>query len=82
MLQFHYQQGASSKLSLFPHIMELSAKKNSSIQLHSFPEQVTEGLSIYYISEGRFEWKLNGQLHILFPGDVVVIQPGQKYGKH
>lgn len=80
MLQFHYQQGASSKLSLFPHIMELSNKKNSSIQLQSFPEQVTEGLCIYYISEGRFEWKLNGHPHILFPGDVVVIQPGQTYG--
>ncbi len=80
MLQFHYQQGATSKLSLFPHILELSTKKNSSIQLHSFPDQVTEGLCIYFINEGRFEWRLNEQSYILFPGDVVLILPGQKFG--
>jgi len=80
MLQFHYQQGATSKLHLFPHILELSAKKNSSIQLNSFPEQVTEGLCIFYINEGRFEWKINDHLHVLYPGDLVLILPGQKFG--
>src|SRR4051794_11465127 len=80
MLQFHYQQGATSKLNLFPHILELSAKKNSSIQLQSFPEQATEGLCIYYINEGRFEWKINQQQYVLFPGDVVLILPEQKFG--
>jgi AraC-like DNA-binding protein len=80
MLPFHYQQGASSKLNLFPHILELSIKKNSSIQLNSFPEQVTEGLCIYFINDGRFEWKLNEQLFILFPGDVFLILPGHRFG--
>jgi len=80
MLQFHYQQGCTPKLSLFPHILELSAKKNSSIQLQSFPEQFTESLCVYFINEGRFEWKLNEQSYTLFPGDVFLVQPGQKFG--
>lgn len=80
MLQFHYQQGASSLLSLFPHILELSAKKNSCIQFQSFPEQVAEGLSVYFINEGKFEWKIKGQSYVLFPGDVTLILPGEKFG--
>jgi AraC-like DNA-binding protein len=80
MLQFLYQQGITSSLSQFPHILELSAKKNASIQLQSFPEQVIEGLSIYFINEGRFEWRIDEQPHVLFPGDIVLILPGQKFG--
>ena len=80
MLQFLYQQGTASKLNLFPHILEMSTKKNSSIQLQSFPEQFTEGLSVYFINEGRFEWKINEQTHVLFPGDTVLILPEQKFG--
>lgn len=80
MLQFHYQQGPSAKLCLFPHILELGAKKNTSIQFQSFPEQVTEGLCIYYVNEGRYEWKLNGQAYVLFPNDVLLVLPGQKFG--
>lgn len=80
MLQFHYLQGASGKLAMFPHVLELGAKKNSSIQLHSFPEQATDSLCIYYINEGRFEWKLNNRLYTLFPGDVALILPGQVFG--
>ena len=80
MLQFYYQQGITSKLSLFPHVLELCVKKNASIQLQSFPEQVTEGLCVYFINEGRFEWKINEQPYVLFPGDVALILPGQKFG--
>ncbi|MET0634833.1 MAG: AraC family transcriptional regulator [Chitinophagaceae bacterium] len=80
MFQFHYQQGVAGKLALFPHILELSIKKNTSIQLHSFTEKVAETLCIYFIHEGKFEWKLNDHLYILFPGDVALILPGQKFG--
>ena len=80
MLQFHYQQGTASQLALFPHILELSAKKNSCIQLHSFPEQMAEGLCIYFIQNGKFEWKLNEQHHYLFPGDTIIILPGERFG--
>src|SRR4051794_24707459 len=80
MLQFHYQQGSAGKLALFPHILELSARKNTSIQLHSFPEQIAEGLCIYFIQNGKFEWKLNGKHHYLFPGDTIIILPDERFG--
>lgn len=80
MFQFHYQQGLAGKLALFPHILELCIKKNSSIQLHSFTEKIAEGLCVFFIHEGKFEWKLNEQVYVLFPGDVALILPGQKYG--
>lgn len=77
--QFHFLHG-SNKLAPFPHILELAAKKNSAIQLQSFPEHITDCVCIYYINEGRFEWKLDEQLHILFPGDLMYVLPGQKIG--
>ncbi|RYZ51494.1 MAG: AraC family transcriptional regulator [Sphingobacteriales bacterium] len=80
MFQFHYQQGIAGKLALFPHILELCIKKNTSIQLHSFTEKVAEGLCVFFIHEGRFEWILNEQRHCLFPGDAAIILPGQRFG--
>ena len=80
MFQFHYQQGLAGKLALFPHILELCIKKNSSIQLHSFIEKTSEGLHVFFIHEGKFEWRLNGQPYALFPGDVAIILPGQTFG--
>ena len=80
MFQFHYQQGLAGKLAQFPHILELCIKKNSSIQLHSFIEKTSEGLCVFYIHEGKFEWRLNEQQCCLFPGDVAIILPGQKFG--
>lgn len=80
MFQFHYQQGIAGRLSLFPHILELCIKKNSAIQLHSFVEKVAEGLCVFFIHEGRFEWRLNEKLYCLYPGDSAIILPGQRYG--
>jgi AraC-like DNA-binding protein len=80
VLPFHFQQGVTNKLALFPHILELTAKKISSIQLASFPRQVMDSVCIYYINDGRFEWRLDEKLHILFPGDAVYVLPGQTIG--
>jgi len=30
--------------------------------------------------DGKFNWIINQQLHILYPGDVALILPGQKFG--
>ncbi len=49
---------------------KLGIKKNGSIQLNAFPTTVTEDLRIYYIIEGRFEWRINHQPYIFYPGDV------------
>ena len=80
MNQFVLQQGRSPELELFSHIKELGAKKNTSIQLHSLPESVTDNLRIYYVIDGKFEWHIHEQPYMLYPGDVALILPRQKFG--
>jgi len=80
MHQFVFQQGLSGELQLFPHIIELGAKKNQAIHLHSFPQSVSACIRIYYINEGKFEWNVADESYILFPGDVSLVMPNQKFG--
>ena len=80
MNQFVLQYGKSTELLLFPHIIEVGLKKNASISFNTFLTTATEGLRIYYIIEGRFEWRINNQPVILYPGDVAVIMPGVPFG--
>ena len=80
MNQFILQKGYSEELQLFNHILEFAIKKNNAIQLNSLNEDITNSIRIYYIFEGKFEWKINEQYHILYPGDFILIQPGHKFG--
>jgi AraC-like DNA-binding protein len=80
MHQFVFQQGLSGELQLFPHIIELGAKKNHAIHLNSFPQSVSECIRIYYVNEGKFEWSVNDESFILYPGDVFLIMPNEKFG--
>ena len=80
MNQFVLQHGKSAELLLFPHILEVGLKKNASISFNTFLPSATEGLRIYYIIEGRFEWRINNQLIIFYPGDVAVVMPGVPFG--
>jgi AraC-like DNA-binding protein/mannose-6-phosphate isomerase-like protein (cupin superfamily) len=82
MNQFLLQQGISNELQLFSNIVEFALKKNYSIQLNSFPETMTDNIRIYYVIDGKFEWIINEQKHILYPGDVAMILPGQKFCAH
>jgi AraC-like DNA-binding protein len=80
MNQFVLQQGHSRELQLFPHIIEFATKKNFSIRLNSLPGTTADYVRIYYILDGKFEWCIHDQHHMLYPGDVVVVLPGQKFG--
>jgi AraC-like DNA-binding protein len=80
MNQFFLQQGHSKELHLFAHIIEFASKRNNTIQLNSFNESFTSSIRIYYVLEGKFEWIINDHHHILYPGDLVLIQPGHKFG--
>ncbi|MGZ8552326.1 MAG: helix-turn-helix domain-containing protein [Chitinophagaceae bacterium] len=80
MNQFVLQQGRSRELEMFQHITELGAKKNSSIQLNSFPKSITRSIRIYFIAEGKFEWRIHKQSYLLYPGDAALILPGQAFG--
>ena len=80
MNQFFLQQGNSKELHPFAHIIEFGIKRNSTVQLNSFTEASTNSIRIYYVLEGKFEWIINDHQHILYPGDLVLIQPGHKFG--
>jgi len=80
MNQFVLQHGRSPELRLFPHIPDVGIKKNGSIQLNTFITTATEGLRIYCIMEGRFEWRIDQQSYVLYPGDTALILPGASLG--
>lgn len=80
MNQPFFQQEKSSELSSFPHIIELATKKITTVQLHSLENESSEYLRCLQIIEGKHEWIINGQDHLLFPGDFALILPGQSFG--
>jgi AraC-like DNA-binding protein len=80
MNQFVFQQGNSGELHLFPHIIELGIIKNSSIRLNAFPISSTTGIKLMYVAEGKFHWTINQDQFMLYPGDVLLILPGQEFG--
>lgn len=80
MNQFVLQQGHCRELQLFPHILEIGTKKNTSIQLNSLPQSAADGIRIYYIIEGKFEWTVHERQCLLYPGDVALILPRQNFG--
>ena len=80
MSQFVLQQGHSSELESFPHIKDFALRKNITIQLDSFSTTASETLRIYYVVDGKFEWLINNEHHILYPGDIALVLPGQEIG--
>jgi AraC-like DNA-binding protein len=80
MNQFVLQQGNSKELRLFPHILELGVKKNISVQFSSFSPSAKAGIRIYYVMEGKFEWCINHNKHLLYPGDAALILPDHSFG--
>jgi len=80
MNQFTLKQGSSRELELFPHIKEFALRKNNTIQLDSFTSILSETLRCYYIVDGKFEWVINGQHLVLYPGDMALVLPGHEFG--
>src|SRR5262249_7446369 len=80
MNQFVLQHGKSAELRLFPHILEVGIKKIVSIQLDTFPSTTSEGVRIYFIIEGKFEWRIDRHPYIFYPGDVALVLPGAAFG--
>ncbi len=79
MNQFILRQGSARELNAFPHILEFALKKNNSIQLNSLHPTTTETIRIYFILDGKFEWIIDRKNHILYPGDLAIILPGQTF---
>lgn len=68
------------ELHAFPHIIEFGFKKISTIQFDSFKKEVSAFLRFYYVFDGRFDWTIEDEHHMLYPGDLAVILPGQSLG--
>jgi mannose-6-phosphate isomerase-like protein (cupin superfamily) len=68
------------ELHAFPHILEFALKKISTIQFDSFKKEASAFLRFYYVIDGRFDWVIEDEHHILYPGDLAVILPGQSFG--
>ena len=70
----------SKESKLFPHIIEFAFKKSSTIQFNSLKKEACGSLRFYYVIDGKFEWVLDQQNHILYPGDIAVVLPGKVFG--
>jgi AraC-like DNA-binding protein len=68
------------ELHAFTHIIEFAFKKVSAIQFGSFKKETSALFRFYYVMEGRFDWVIDGQAYILYPGDLAVVLPGQSMG--
>jgi AraC-like DNA-binding protein len=80
MNQFYLHRDHSPELAGFSHIREVSIQKNTSIQLDSLINKTADALHVYYIMDGKFEWIIDGRNQILYPGDLAIILPGQRFG--
>lgn len=79
MNQFILKKGCE-ELFLFPHIIEFALRKTTNIQFNSLKATAIDSLRLYYINDGKFEWIINGQHCILYPGDLAISLPGQLLG--
>ncbi len=70
----------SEELQAFPRITEFALKKISTVQFGSLEKETSQCLRIYYIVDGRFDWLIEDEHYILYPGDVAVILPNQSFG--
>lgn len=68
------------ELHAFPHINEFALKKINTIQFGSFKKEACGFLRIYYVVDGRFDWTIDDQNYILYPGDLAFVLPGQRFG--
>lgn len=68
------------ELHAFPHIIEFGFKKIHTVQFDSLRKEASKFIRFYYVIDGRFDWIIEDEHHILYPGDLAVILPGQCFG--
>lgn len=80
MSQFLLHQGKCKELQLFTHIVEFANQKIQNVQLNTLEITQIQEFRILYVTDGKYEWMLNDQFFTIYPGDMVIICPGQKFG--
>jgi AraC-like DNA-binding protein len=76
----YFLKKESKELHAFPHIIEFALKKISTIQFDSLKKECSDFLRFYYVIDGRFDWTIDEQHYMLYPGDLAIILPGQNFG--
>lgn len=79
MNQFFLHHQQSKELEMFPHVLEIAIRKNTTIQLNSLSNSTSDSIQVYYVLEGKFEWVIEERHSVLFPDDLAVILPGQSF---
>lgn len=80
MNPFILYQGKAKELASFPYIIEFANHKIHNIQLHSQEIKPSEGIKICLVTEGKFDWNIDGQQYLLYPNDISLTSPWQKIG--
>jgi AraC-like DNA-binding protein len=80
MNPFILYQGKSKELATFPYIIEFANHKIQHIQLQSQEIKLSEGIKICFITEGKFDWNIDGQQYLLYPNDTAMTCPWQSIG--
>lgn len=80
MSPFILYQGKAKELAAFPYIIEFANYKTQNIQFHSHEIKPSDGIRICFISEGKFDWNIDGQQYLLYPNDTSMTCPWQKIG--
>jgi AraC-like DNA-binding protein len=70
----------SKEAKLFPHIVEFACRKINTVQFNSLKKEASKLLRLYYVMDGKFEWVIDEQTYVLFPGDIAVVMPGKVFG--
>jgi AraC-like DNA-binding protein len=70
----------SKELQFFPHINEFGSKKINTILFNSLKKESSKSLRFYYVVDGKYEWIIDQQHYILYPGDLAIILPDQVFG--
>ncbi len=70
----------SGELQNFPHIVEFALQKINTIRFDSFKKDVSGFLRLYFVIDGRFSWVIGDKQYVLYPGDLVIVLPGQCIG--
>jgi AraC-like DNA-binding protein len=68
------------ELHAFPHIAEFAIKKITTIQFDSLKKEKADSFRFYYVIDGKFDWTIENQNYILYPGDLAIVLPGQFFG--
>jgi AraC-like DNA-binding protein len=79
-MNHYFLRKECKELHAFPHVAEFGFRKNNTIQLDSFKKEACEFLRFFYVVDGRFDWMIEEQHHILYPGDLAIVLPGQRFG--